>query len=177
MEYQPGYKMFVLVLFFLLLCACTKTATTVIPPKVSAPPLFPPQKAMKTGDYAGFLEENKKALKGCGGGGSEKEGGCDVALFNLGFAHAYPKSPYYNRAKALRYFDELTRKYPESPWAFQARAWTDLLKKVGSEEKKGRRLQGELKSKDAAITGLQEQIKRSRDIDIRIENKERQILK
>ena len=127
---------------------------------------------MESGDYAGFLAENQQALQEC-----NPESHCAAVLFNLGFLHAYPKSPYYNQAKGLRYFDELYQKYPQSPWAFEAKAWTEIMKKNAATEDKGRWLQREIKSKDAAIDGLKEQIKRSREVDMRIEQKERELLK
>ena len=153
------------------LWGCTPTAVVISPPP---PPLpaFPPQKVMESGDYAGFLAENQQALIECKG-----KNLCEVALFNLGFVYAYPKSPYHNQAKGLPYFEELIQKYPQSPWAFQATAWLDVMKKNLTAEDKRRRLQGEMKSKDAAINELKEQIKRSREIDLKIELKERELLK
>lgn len=173
------FRLLVVALPLLILCACSHAPTTaVLPPKPPEPPAFPPQKVMESCDFAGFFAENQKVLKDeCGNESNNVDGRCDVALFNLGFAHAYSKSPYYNYSKALRYFEELIRKYPKSPWAFQARAWTDIMKKVAASKDKQRRLKGELKSKDAAINGLQEQIKRSRDIDMEMERKERDLLK
>jgi hypothetical protein len=153
------------------LWGCTPTAVVIsLPP----PPLpaFPPQKVMESGDYVGFLAENQQALIECKG-----KNLCEVALFNLGFVYAYPKSPYHNQAKGLPYFEELIQKYPQSPWAFQATAWLDIMKKNLTAEDKRRRLQGEMKSKDAAINELKEQIKRSREIDLKIELKERELLK
>jgi len=177
MEHGSIYRMLAAALLLLILCACTPTPSKVIPPQPLPPPAFPPQKAMETGDYAGFVADNQKALTECGGEGKSEGSQCEVALFNLGFAHAYPKSPYCNYAKALHYFKELIQKYPQSPWAFQAKAWIDLMKKAAVTEDKRRRLQGRLKSKDAAITDLQKQIERSRDIDMEIEQKERELLK
>jgi len=58
-----------------------------------------------------------------------------------------------------------------------ARAWIDIMKKSAVSEDKRRRLQGQIKSKDAAINDLKEQIKRSREIDMEIEEKERKLLK
>ena len=164
----------VICLLFLFGCA---PAPSLAPP---APlPAFPPQKAMESGDYAGFLAENQQALQAC-----DEESRCAVALFNLGFLHAYPKSPYYNQAKGLRYFDQLLQKYPQNPWAFEAKAWTEIMKKSAASEDKQRQLQGQIKSKDAAINDLdaaindlKEQIKRSREVDMRIEQKERELLK
>ena len=156
-------------LLFLFGCA---PAPLIAPPAPPPLPAFPPQKVMESGDYARFLAENQQALKEC-----NPENHCAVALFNLGFLHAYPKSPYYNQAKGLRYFDQLLRKYPQSPWAFEAKAWTEIMKKNAASEDKKRRLQGQIKSKDAAINDLKEQIKRSREVDMRIEQKERELLK
>lgn len=149
---------------------CTRAPVAIPPP----PPLpaFPPQKVMESGDYAGFLTENRKALEECNG-----QSPCEVPLFNLGFIYAFPKSPFYDPGKGLPYFEELIQKYPRSPWAFQATAWIDIMKKNITSEDKRRRLQGEMKSKNAAINELKEQIKRSREIDLKIEQKERELLK
>lgn len=158
-------------LLLLSVCGCTR-APVVIPPLPPPLPAFPPQKAMESGDYAGFLAENQKALDECGG-----QNLCEVPLFNLGFIYAYPRSPFYDPGKGLPYFEELIQKHPQSPWAFQATAWIDIMKKNITSEDKRRRLQGEVKSKDAAINELKEQIKRSREVDLKIEQKERELLK
>lgn len=156
-----------------LLCYCgCAPAPVIVPPAPPPLPMFPPQRVMETGDYAGFLAENQQALNECSG-----KNPCEVALFNLGFLYAYPKSPYYDQAKSLPYFSELIQKYPQSPWAFQATAWIDIMKKNMTSEDKRRRLQGEMKSKNAAINELKEQIRRSREIDLKIEQKERELLK
>lgn len=51
------------------------------------------------------------------------------------------------------------------------------MKKNLTSEDKRRRLQGEMKSKNAAINELKQQLKRSREIDLKIEQKERELLK
>jgi hypothetical protein len=150
-------------------CAPHPEIVSPSPPPLSA---FPPQKVMESGDYAGFLAENQQALQEC-----SSKNYCDVALFNLGFVHSYPKSPYYNQVKGLRYFDELVKKYPQSPWAFQATAWMNIIKKSAASEDKTRRLQSETKAKDASINELKEQIKRSREVDLKIEQRERELIK
>ena len=48
---------------------------------------------------------------------------CDDDLYAYGFAYVSPQSPCRDLAKAQRYFDELLRRYPRSPWADQGRAW------------------------------------------------------
>jgi hypothetical protein len=158
-------------LALLFFWGCTR-APVVIPPALPPPPAFPPQKVMESGDYAGFLAENQKGLEECG-----EKSLCEVPFFNLGFIYAYPKSPYYDPSKGLPYFEELIQKHPQSPWAFQATAWIEIMKKNLTSEDQRRRLQGEMKSKNAAINELKEQIKRSREIDLKIEQKERELLK
>jgi len=161
-------------LYLIVLIGCApKPPAVITSPAPVQPPAFPPQQVMESGDYAGFFAENRTALLEC----NDKDKPCDVPLFNLGFTHAYPGSPYYNKGKGLQYFEALTRNCPQSPLTFQARAWADLLKKVMESEDKQRRLKGELKSKDATIGDLQEQIRRSRDIDLQVEQKERELLK
>jgi hypothetical protein len=127
---------------------------------------------MEDGNYDRFLAENRQTLERCGG-----STGCEVALFNLGFVHAYPPSPYRDPSKALQYFDNLIKKYPQSPWAFEGRAWRALLNENLASEEKRRRLQTDLRSKNAAIGTLRKQLGRSREIDIEIDKKERELLR
>jgi hypothetical protein len=133
---------------------------------------FPPQQVMEDGNYARFLAENRQRLEQCGGGV-----GCEVALFNLGFVHAYPPSPYHDPGKALQYFDDLIKKYPQTPWAFEGRAWRALLTANLASEEKRRRLQADLRSKDSTIRTLRTQMGRSREIDMEIDKKERELLR
>ena len=133
---------------------------------------FPPQQVMEDGNYAKFLEENRQQLERCQGGT-----GCEMVLFNLGFVHAYPPSPYYDLGKALQYFDDLIKKYPQTPWAFQGQAWRALLTANLASEEKRRRLQTDLRSKDATIRTLRTQLGRSREIDMEMDKKERELLR
>ena len=154
----------------LLLVGCARSH--LLPVQLPPPPIFPPQRVMENSNYAEFLAENERALQRCAGGT-----GCDVVLFNLGFTCAYSQSPYHNPAKAVQYFSELTKKYPQSPWAFQGRAWTALLNENLSLEEKQRQLQGNLRSIETAVRNLREQLNRSRDIDVEMEKKERELLR
>ena len=126
---------------------------------------------MASSEYAKFLGDNRRILEQC------KHGtGCEVALFNLGFVHAYPQSPYYNPTKALQYFDELLKKYPHTPWAYEGRAWRALLNENLASEEKRRRLEAEFRAKEATIHSLQMQLNRSRDIDIEYDKKKWELL-
>ncbi|HKA52496.1 MAG TPA: hypothetical protein VKJ47_02435 [Candidatus Binatia bacterium] len=160
------------VVFSLLLavvgCSCSRAAQVQPPPAG----MFPPQRAMESGKYAEFLAENERALARCKGGT-----GCDTALFNLGFVYAYAPSPYYNPARALQYFSELGKTYPQSPWTYQGRAWIALLNENLTLEERERELQGNLRTREATIRSLRAQLNRSRDIDVEMEKRERELLR
>jgi hypothetical protein len=152
----------------LVVGGCSRIAR--VQPPLAA--IFPPQRAMDSGNFAEFLAENERALAGCKG-----RTGCDVALFNLGFVYAYSQSPYHNPAKALQYFSELSRTYPQSPWAFQGRAWIALLNENLALEEREQQLQGNLRTREATIRSLRAQLNRSRDIDVEMEKRERELLR
>jgi len=130
-----------------------------------------PQRAIGRGEYAKLLADNRRLLEKC-----KRSTGCDVALFNLGFVHASPQSPYYDPPKAVQYFDELLKKYPRSSWANEARAWRALLHENVALEEKRRRLETEFRSKDATVRSLQMQLDRSRDLDIEYDKKKWELL-
>ena len=165
-----------LVSLWLAGCATTQPAPEVpdktIPTVQRQSLSFPPRQVMDSGDYAGFLAENRQMLTRCSVGPD-----CEVALFNLAFVHAYAKSPYYNPGKALQYFDELSKKYPSTPGAAAGQAWSTLLRDNLTLEDKRRRLQTELRAKEATLRTLQEQLSRSRALDLQLEKKERELLR
>ena len=135
-----------LCLFVVLAAGCassgnTQTAQTVIQP----PPLFPPQTVIKSGDYAGFLTQNQETLKSC-----QEPEQCAAALFNVAFLYSYPRSPYYDPARGIKYLDDLMKGAPGSPWAYQAMVWSDLLKKNLKKETRKPKLKEEAKPREAA---------------------------
>jgi hypothetical protein len=175
----------------LLVAACAScppagnTAQSVVPPPpappavessvsvVPPPPIvensasvFPPQRVMESSEYAKFLAENRRTLAQC-----KQSTGCEVALFNLGFVHAYPQSPYYDPTRALQYFDELLKKYPRTSWAYESRAWRALINENLALEGKRRRLEAEFRARDDTVRNLQMQLDRARDIDIEYDKK------
>jgi len=150
---------------------CTSSRGPTIQPPPS-PPSFPPQRVMESGNYAQFLVENEWVLQNCAGGP-----GCEVALFNLGFAYAYTQSPYRNLTKALHYFSDLSQKYPQSPFAFQGRAWMAFINDHLALEEARRQLQANLRNREGTIRSLRAQLDRSRAIDVEMEKKERELLR
>lgn len=162
-----------LVLLLVVLDGCSTKTPEPAPPVPAAPiPLFPPQEALTGGDFSGFAEANKKTLETC-----DSDDGCATALFNLGVVHAYPPAPIYNQSEALKYFRELIARYPDSPWASQAKFWVELLRKTVAFEKDRRQLRKEIKARKSDIEELNEQIRRSRDIDSEIDQKEQEQLR
>ena len=163
-----------MLLLTLLLIGCTSG----LPPRIQSTPVqstvaaFPPQQVMEQNNYPEFLAENQRLLEQCGEGK-----GCDVALFNLGFVHAYPSSPYRDPVKALQYFGDLRAKYPQSPWAVQGHVWMAFLREALTLEESRRRLQAEIRSRETRIRDLRGQLNRVREIDIEHEKKERELVR
>ena len=154
--------------FLLMGCSCSHVAQ--VQPVLA--PIFPPQRVMESGNYVEFLAENERTVAEC-----QNRTDCDVALFNLAFTYAYSQSPYRNPAKALQYFAELSKRYPQSPWAFQGQAWTALLNENLTLEEKENQLQSNLRTREATIRSLRAQLNRSRDIDVEMEKRERELLR
>jgi hypothetical protein len=135
-------------LFYILVLMAACETSHIAPVQQSAPPQPPPflpQTTMQTGDYAGFLAENSEALKSC-----EDPDKCAIALFNLSFLHCYPKSPYYDPQRGLKYIQDLIAAAPGSPWTFQAMVWKDLIEKnMPKKVKKRPATREELKGKES----------------------------
>ena len=170
--------------FLLLAALCVVFSTTCLSGCASwgknedAGAVFAPQQVMETKEYQGFLKQNELLLSTC-----QTEGRCEVPLFNLGFLYAYSKSPYYDRPKALKYFARIVKDYPESPLAYESLVWMDLITENVTLDNKQRELEGQvesrnaaIKSKNATIKELRKQMERSRDIDVEMNQKEREIL-
>jgi hypothetical protein len=152
----------------LLLTACASSSTSF--PWRDSP--FPPQRVIETGNYESFMTENRRQLAGCGGWPE-----CALPLFNLGFAYAYPQSPYRDPEKARRYFAELQTKYPKSPWTYQGQTLMAFMNQTTTLEEARRRLQTEIRTRDATIRKLRGQLSRSREIDLEMEQRERDLLR
>jgi ATP-dependent Clp protease ATP-binding subunit ClpA len=139
---------------FLILVLIAGCATPTIEPVqqvIQSPPLFPPQTVMQTGDYTSFFVENQEALKSC-----QDPDQCTIALFNLAFLHSYPKSPYYNPQKALKYIEDLNTGAPGSPWAYQAAVWKDLVEKNIKKQIRKRPPREDSKAKEVAEPEIKE---------------------
>ncbi len=172
-KHTAVFKIFAGLLPLLVLAGCPAKAPEPGPPVPSvAVPLFPPREAVTSGDYKGFEAANRKALEAC-----DSDDACATALFNLGAVYAYPPAPVYNQSEALKVFGKLIERYPDHPWACQAKFWVELLKKTVAFEKSRRQLRKEVKARKSDIKELNERIRRFRDIDSETAQKERNELR
>ncbi|MGA2404046.1 MAG: hypothetical protein ABSG91_20460 [Syntrophobacteraceae bacterium] len=131
-------------LIFVLLAGCASQKTQPVQQVIEPPPLFPPVSVMRTGDYAGFFTENTEALKSC-----QDPDKCAIALFNLSFLYCYSKSPYYDPRKGLKHIEDLIKAAPESPLAYQAMVWKDLIEKGMKKKSRKRPAREDTKAKAA----------------------------
>jgi hypothetical protein len=162
---QPLHVLLLIVLF---LSGCVSSPASLF----GSQPAFPPLKVIQNGDYRGFLAENRRNLSKCG-----ESMACDVTLFNLGFVYAYPQSPYRDSQKARQYLHQLRSRFPQSPWTSQGQVLLAFIHEQVSLEEVQRRLRTDLRARDATIQKLQGQLNRSREIDIDIEKKERELFR
>lgn len=126
-----------LVLFLLSGCATHKKEFTlssgqeISPGKVQGKPepadpvceeLLRAKKLFDLGDYAGSSKENQTIL-------SHPRKNClaDQALFNLGLIYAHVGNPQRDPEKALYFFRQILKEYPQSPLAGEARVVAGIL--------------------------------------------------
>ncbi len=126
--------------FFILIFVSGCAASNIQPVQQApppAPPVFPPQTVIQSGDYESFFVENSEVLKSC-----QDPDKCAEALFNLSFVHCYPKSPYYNPRLGLKYIQDLITAVPDGELTAQAMVWKDLIEK-SMKKSNGKRLKRE----------------------------------
>jgi tetratricopeptide (TPR) repeat protein len=113
--------------------------------------LFRAQRLLAQGDFEGSLIENQKVLSSAGHKPPE-----DEALFNLGLIYAHSANPKRDYSKSLDFFRKLLKDYPKSPLVEQAKIWIAVLQ----ENEK-----------------LNQVIEKSKQVDLEIEEKKREIAK
>ncbi len=108
----------------------------------------------------------------------------DEALYTMGTIWVHPENPKKDYGKALASFTRLTKDYPASPRAPEAKIWTAvLLDYTRLEQAKERLEQAKEKLEQAkdkleqTNEKLQQVIEKSRQVDIEIEGKKRERMK
>jgi outer membrane protein assembly factor BamD (BamD/ComL family) len=116
------------------------------------------QKLLDQGDYEGALRENEKVLSLY-----DNIPPGDEALFNLGLIYAHYGYPKRDYKKSLDLFKRLVKMFPQSPLAGQAKLWIGILQE-------NERLNREIEE-------LKKTIKKSKQVDIEIEEKKKELSK
>jgi tetratricopeptide (TPR) repeat protein len=109
------------------------------------------QKLLAQGDYEGSITENQKVLTL-----STRQPPEDEALFNIGLIYAHSNNPRKDYGKSLDYFKKMMQYYPKSPLVEQAKIWVEMLQENER---------------------LNQIIEKSKQVDIEIEQKKREISK
>lgn len=113
------------------------------------------QKFLDQGDYEGALRENQRVLSLY-----DNVPPGDEALFNTGLLYAHPGYPKRDYKKSLELFRRLVKMFPQSPLAGQAKVWIGILQ------------ENERLSRD--IEGLNKTIRKSKQVDIDIDEKKKE---
>lgn len=113
------------------------------------------RKLLEQRDYDGSFKENQKILSLSG----QNPPG-DEALFNMGLIYAHSWNPKKDNMRSIGFFKKLTKDYPYSPLAVQARIWTGILQ--------------ENEKLSQTIQKLNQVIEESKQVDIEIEEKKRE---
>ena len=109
------------------------------------------QRFLAQGDFDGAMAATQRALSV-----SARRPPEDEALFYMGLIYAHPGNPKKDLLKSLDAFRRLVKEYPKSPSAEQAKIWIGVLQ----ENEK-----------------LNEVIQKSKQVDLEIEEKKREITK
>ena len=120
--------------------------------------LITAQKLLAQGDYEGALKENQKVLLL-----NDSIPPGDEALFNAGLIYAHDGYPKRNYQKSLDHFKRLMKVFPQSPLTQQAKIWIGVLQE-------NQRLNREIEE-------LNETIKKSKRVDIEVDEKKKEFSK
>lgn len=116
------------------------------------------QNLIDQGDYEGALQENQKVFLLYD---SIPPG--DEALFNMGLIYVHYGYPKRDYRRSLDLFKRLVKVFPQSPLAGQAKIWIAILKENERLNKK--------------IQELKTTIKKSKQVDIEIDRKKKELSK
>ncbi len=137
------------------------------------------QTLLDRGDYEGSLKENQKALSLY-----DNIPPGDEALFNTGLIHAHYAYPKRDNQKALDNFKRVVKLFPQSQFARQAKIWMGILqdterlnKEIEESKKSIRKLQQENQKLLRDIEDLKNTVKKSKQVDIEIDEKKKEISK
>jgi tetratricopeptide (TPR) repeat protein len=120
--------------------------------------LIKAQKLLDQGDFEGSLRESQKVLSLY----NHVPPG-DEALFNMGLIYSHYGYPKRDYQKSLDYFKRVIKVFPQSPLARHSKMWIGILQE-------NERLNREIEE-------LKKTIKKSKQVDIEIDEKKKEISK
>lgn len=169
---------FIACVIFASLAGCA--ALTKISARVDADEyLVEAQKLFDRGDYDGALKLNQKVLSLAG---NAHPG--DEALFNIGLIYAHNRYSKRNYGKSLDHFKKLVKVFPRSPFSGNAKIWIGVLQEhekqnaeVEDANKSIKKMQMENERLNKEIEELKKTITKSKQIDIEIEGKKKELSK
>ena len=77
------------------------------------------------GDFAGSLRTYQSVAVA-----AQDKPPADVAVYRMGLLYAHPQNPQRDLNKALASFSQVISEYPRSPWVESARVWVGVLKET-----------------------------------------------
>lgn len=126
------------------------------------------QRLLANGDYDGALTENQKALSL-----AASQPPADEALFQMALIYAHPDNPKRDQRRALALFRRVIHEHAKSPVAEQARVWIGVLQSSEKLAQANEKLNQAVEKLTHTNEKLTEQIQKSKQIDIEIEEKKR----
>ncbi len=124
------------------------------------------------GDFEGSLKENQEVLSL-----SDKDSRGDEALFNMGLIYAHYEYPKRDYKKSLDLFRRLVKAYPQSPLVVQAKLWIGILQENERLNNELESLNSENKRLSSEIEKLNKAIEKTKQVDIEIEEKKKELSK
>ena len=105
----------------------------------------------------------------------------DRALFHIGLIYAHPENPKRDYGKSFDAFKKLTKDYPHSPLADEARAWIGvflenerLIQRNEKLSQSNEKLSQTNEKLSQTVEKLNQVIEKSKQVDIEIEEKKRE---
>jgi hypothetical protein len=80
------------------------------------------QQLLARGNFKGALAENRKIVSS-----PDSSVPKDEALFSMGIIYAHHKNPNKDYKQSIKVFKKLIHDYPQSPFAEQAKVWSEVL--------------------------------------------------
>jgi hypothetical protein len=122
-------------------------------------------KYMEKGDYDAAERENIRIISACA-----NMYPADEAFLNLGLIYAHPGNPKRDPDKAAASFKKVLTFFPESRFAGQAKILIGVVQKYEKMTQENERLEKEVQE-------LKTTIKKSKQIDLEIDLKKKELLK